>query len=274
MIIGARKSDLVVTSFRGYGNHSLGLVARKAKDGDETGRNGAPPSGGATAASLLAGVPRVPLAAPALFLALGNKKPLAIRAQEAGTRCLRDGPGGRRPQQRGNAPGAPPRGSRALAPGPASSAPKAWTSRRRPGPPARGWKTSGGDWRAPSSGRCGAGAPGTRGRRWRWRSGAGRAERGARRQRPGPAARRAGERALAAARRPSASSSPGASGRVALPRARRLRGYSGTRRVRACSDRELGAGRRSFLDGRLFCTEYSQNINHYFRTDSTICKLT
>lgn len=104
--------------------------------------------------------------------------------------------------------------------------------------------------------------------------GGGGAERGARRQRPGPAARRAGERALAAARRPSASSSPGASGRVAHPRARRLGGYSGTRRVRACSDRELGAGRRSFLDGRLFCTEYSQNINHYFRTDSTICKLT
>lgn len=71
----------------------------------------------------MAGVPRVPLAAPALFLALGNKKPLAIRAREAGTRCLRDGPGGRRPQQRGNAPGAPPRGSRALAPGPASRAP-------------------------------------------------------------------------------------------------------------------------------------------------------
>lgn len=104
--------------------------------------------------------------------------------------------------------------------------------------------------------------------------GGGGAERGARLQRPGPAARRAGERALAAAGRPSASSSPGASGRVALPRARRLRGYSGTRKVRACSDRELGAGRRSFLDGRLFCTEYSQNINHYFRTDSTICKLT
>lgn len=99
-------------------------------------------------------------------------------------------------------------------------------------------------------------------------------ERGARRQRPGPAARRAGERALAAARRPSASSSPGALGRVALPRARRLGGYSGTRRVRACSDRELGAGRRSFLDGRLFCIKYSQNINHYFRTDSTISKLT
>nr|XP_023504105.1 alanine and arginine-rich domain-containing protein [Equus caballus] len=61
------------------------MIPERKKEGDEAGRQGAPPSGGAIAASHLAGVPPVPLVVPASALPPGNSSP---GKQGAGDTCL------------------------------------------------------------------------------------------------------------------------------------------------------------------------------------------